>query len=184
MIERLAVPGSAWARHRLLLTVVGVTTAAAALVGVALAHDIGSHGPRGWELVASVLALTVADSALIDIRLGHDAESVTFAEAMLAVALVLVPWSFLWPLAGVGVAIAHALRGRPLIKTTFNAASFVVGTALASLVISLAGVGSLRTIGPLDVVYVACAMVAFWMWNGAATSTVVALSAHRPIHAV
>jgi diguanylate cyclase (GGDEF)-like protein len=184
MIERLAVPGSAWAKHRLLLTVCGVTTAAVVLIGVAVGNDVGRPGPHGWELIVTVLALLLADSALIDIRTGHEAESVTFAEAMLAVTLVLVPWSFLLPLAGASVAIAHALRGRPFVKTLFNASSFVVGASLACAVTGIAGVGSVKNIGPYDVPVIAAALVVFWLWNGTATATVVGLSAGRPVRSV
>ncbi|MFL6239264.1 MAG: putative bifunctional diguanylate cyclase/phosphodiesterase [Actinomycetes bacterium] len=177
-------PGSAWARHRLVVTVGAATAVATALVVVGIGYDIGRQGPRGWQLVATVVALMVADSALIDVRTGHDAESVTFAEAMLAVSLLLVPWSFLLPLAGMCVAIAHSLRGRALIKTMFNAASFVIGTALASLVISFGHVEPLRDIGAADVAVVALAVFVFWVWNGAATARVVSLAAHRPIREI
>src|SRR5436190_246962 len=103
---------------------------------------------------------------------------------MLAVALVLLPWSFLLPVAGLSVAIAHSLRGRPFVKTVFNASSFVIGTSLACGVIALGGVGYLSSIGPFDVAVVAAALVTFWIWNGTATSTVVAMSAQEPIRKV
>jgi diguanylate cyclase (GGDEF)-like protein len=177
-------PGSIWSRHRLVIAVALTASAALGLIAFAIVHDVGRQGPRGWQLVATVVALLVADSALVHIRTGHDAESVTFAEAMLAVSLLLVPWSFLWPVAGMSVAIAHAMHGRPLIKTAFNAASFVVGTALASAVLAAAGVGALRSITVADVVYVAAAVAVFWVWNGTATATVVALSAGRPVREI
>jgi diguanylate cyclase (GGDEF)-like protein len=177
-------PGSVWTRNRLLLTVGAVAAAAVVLIGLAVADDVGQRSPHSWQLVFTVIALMVADSALIHIRTGHDAESVTFAEAMLAVALVLLPWSFLLPVAGLSVTIAHTLRGRPFVKTVFNAASFVVGTSIACGVIALGHVGYLSTIGPMDVAIIAAALVLFWLWNGTATAAVVGISAQRPIRSV
>src|SRR4051794_29362668 len=98
-------PGSAWTKHRLTFTVTAATTIAVALITVAVVHTWSITNPQGWQLVLAFMALLIADSALVDIRTGSDSESVTFAEAMLAVSLVLVPWAYLLPLAGFAVTV-------------------------------------------------------------------------------
>jgi diguanylate cyclase (GGDEF)-like protein len=176
--------GSSWTRQHLLSTVAGAALVASALVVVAVVNDPGAASPKASHVVIALLALMLADSALVDIRTGSDAESVTFAEAMLAVALLLLPWSYLLPLAGAAVLLAHALRGRTLIKAVFNASSFVVGCALAVAVIHLGDVPTLGSIAPYDIVAITGALIVFWAWNGIATATVVAMSAGRRIRDV
>jgi diguanylate cyclase (GGDEF)-like protein len=164
--------------------VAGVAVVAVTLVSVAVVHASSVTSPRTSHLVIALLALLLADSALVDIRTGAEAESVTFAEAMLAVALLLLPWSYVLPLAGLAVIVAHVLRGRSWLKTVFNASSFVIGSALAALVMQTSGPTTVSTISPSDVASIAAALVVFWAWNGAATATVVALAAGRRIRDV
>jgi diguanylate cyclase (GGDEF)-like protein len=180
----MSSPGSSWTRQHLLSTVGAVTLVAVTLVVIAGVHDASLATPDASQVVIALLALMLADSALVDIRTGSDAESVTFAEAMLAIALLLLPWSFLLPLAGLAVLLAHALRGRTLVKTMFNASSFVVGCALASIVIKLGDVPTLGSIAAYDIITLTAALIVFWAWNGAATATVVAMSAGRRIRDV
>src|SRR3954468_3835968 len=150
---------------------VAVTTAVAAvLVGIAVLHTGNAGRAEAWQVVVGVMALLAADTALVDIRTGRDAESITFAEAMLAVALILLPWSYLLPLAGISVLAAHALRGRSLVKTVFNASSFVIGAAMATLIVGAAGVHGVQSVQPQDVATIALAMVTFFLWNGLATA--------------
>src|SRR3954447_10018554 len=105
-------PGSSWTKQRLVYTISAISLVAAGAVTISVIHASSIQSPQGWHLLLAFAALLVADSALVDIRTGSEAESVTFAEAMLALCIVLVPWAYLLPMAGLAVITAHALRGR------------------------------------------------------------------------
>src|SRR3954464_7651585 len=74
----------------LMLTVAGVAGIAAGLLAIAVVRIVEAPAPTGWNLLVALAALLIADTALVHVRFGGESESATFAEAMLAIVLILL----------------------------------------------------------------------------------------------
>jgi diguanylate cyclase (GGDEF)-like protein len=144
-----------------------VTTAAF----VAVDTPLGSW----WRFVLVVGLFAAATLPWLEVRVGSDKLVMAWSEAAVAAGLVLLPpaWVVLAVACG-GLLVAVVERRKP-IKTTFNIAMYVVGSAIAASVVTLLVDGRITLHAQRDVFTVLLAGVLFGFWTDAATAVVVAL---------
>jgi diguanylate cyclase (GGDEF)-like protein len=128
-----------------------------------------------WQLGLALLLCLGADRPLLEMRYGHNAESFTWAEACVVIGLVLVPPPVLAVCAAVAVLVFHLAMRRSLLKASFNAMSFVIGIVLAAACQALV-LATVPASPVYELIALALAALAFSVWNGGATSVVVALA--------
>ena len=156
--------------------VVAVLVAAATVLTSSVLH-LGER-PEAWRLVLTVVVFFLGEHALFEIRTGHDHRSFTWAETACVVAVAALAWPWALLLAPAGVAAAHLIRRRPLVKVAFNAGSCTLGMAAAVATAAALGVGSDRTIlqRPSSWVGLAAAGCAYFLVTTGLVSVAVAWS--------
>jgi len=136
--------------------------------------------PPLWWLAGFVVAFAAADALLVDLRFGHDTWSFTWAELVVVVGAIAIPFSWLQVTALFGVAGAHALRRRPPLKLAFNTLNCQIGIGCAHLAWLAVG-GGRPPVGTWSVVLgAAVAAFAFYSVTGATVSAAVAWSQRVP----
>jgi diguanylate cyclase (GGDEF)-like protein len=162
----------------------------ALLAGIALAGMVAViwgcspaltiEAPPVWWLVGFALAFAAADALLVDLRFGHDTWSFTWAELVVVVGAVAMPFAWIQVSALFGVAGAHALRRRPAMKLAFNTLNCQIGIGFAHLAWLAVG-GGHPPVGTARIAFgVVAASFAFYVITGATVSAAVAWSQRLP----
>ena len=161
---------------QLLIVAVVLAGAAAIALGPVLAE--ATSWPSLLPLTLAVLAFVIGDSLLLHLRFGKDRYSFTGSEAAVVVALVLVPAAWAPAVGGVGIAAAHLLARRPLVKVAYNASVAAAGMGLAVLVFALVAPLHVaqRPVTPQAWLALALSSAAFFIYNHLTVSTAVAWS--------
>jgi diguanylate cyclase (GGDEF)-like protein len=166
----------------------------ALLAGVALAgivaviwgcsRTLTLDAPPVWWVAAFAVAFAAADALLVDLRFGHDTWSFTWAELVVVVGAVAMPFPWLQVAALFGVAGAHALRRRPAMKLAFNTLNCQIGIGAAHLTYLAVGAGEEPTRRGQQALAVIAASFVFWVVTSATVSAAVAWSQRLPFLAV
>ncbi|MDP9182753.1 MAG: hypothetical protein M3P04_08280, partial [Actinomycetota bacterium] len=121
---------------RLRLVVSVAVLAAAACSAWAVLHIVDGHEVSATRLVLLACLLPLSEAALLHVRLGGDSLSFTWGETCVLLGFATVSPGWVVLLAGPCVFAVHALKGRGLLKASFNAASFTIAAAVASFVMA------------------------------------------------
>lgn len=161
---------------RLLIAAVIAGGATSIVLGPALAGP--SELPSPLHLGFALLAFVIGDSLLLDLRFGKDRYSFTGSEAAVVVALVLVPPAWAPAVGAAGIAAAHLLARRPLVKIAYNASVAAAGMGLAVLLFSLVAPLHVaqRPVTPRAWLALALGSAAFFLYNHLTVSAAVAWS--------
>jgi diguanylate cyclase len=145
---------------------------------LATAAAIAIHRPLGswWPLVLFVGLFVAAELPWFEVRVGSDKVIMTWSEAAVAAGLVLLPAPWVPLAVTCGALLVALLERRMPIKTAFNVAMYVVGSAIAASVLVLLTHDEITLTDPGDVAAVLLAGVIFGFWTDAATAVVVALA--------
>jgi PAS domain S-box-containing protein len=163
------VRGAPAALRRVIVVVVVLGALTSGGVAVAASR---ADGPA-WTWVLALVALTTAGELVyVRLRHGEATEELTLFEAAVVVDVLLLPPGIAVLVPVVALAIASAVRRRPLVKALFNLGAYSLATA--SLVVVHAGVGGDR-FGPRGVIGVTVAVVAFAGVNLFCLSRVIAV---------
>jgi hypothetical protein len=121
---------------------IGSARAVLAGTGVVLAIVAGWGNPSWWALPALGLGVLLSERAAVRIVFGRQAASFSLSDAVLAVALVLSPGS--WIVVGFtcGYALGRVSR-QPWVKLSFNVVQHVWVVAVAVLITNVVGGGVL-----------------------------------------
>ena len=164
-------------RQRVGLT--GVVTSVLALAVVcfllALRSAVEGDPVALWQVAFLVTLLPMSELALLHVRFGGDAFSFTWGEASLLVGFALVSPAWLVLLAGPCVALVHLVKGRGVLKSTYNGAAFTVSASVAALPLVLTQAPYHLTNGKDASVLAASALV-FSAMSTLCTGLVVAVS--------
>ena len=153
-----------------LLRYVGAICAVGLLLVAASLPSAMANTPEAWVLVLVLVLCALADLPLLETRFGHSVEAYTFGELFLMVSLVLVDAPTLVVLAAVATLGFHLVTRSDVVKAGFNAASAVIGAAIAGAVASGLSAGPADGIGFADAPGLVAAAVAAHLWNGLAVS--------------
>ena len=173
MVEHVAqAPGATRRVHRLVL---GLVLAGAASSGLVVALDAGRPAvPSSWPtwlLTLLMLALAAsAERAYVRVRHGESTEDLTFFEAVVVIAALLLPVAFALAALACGLVLTCVLVRRPLVKSAFNLGSYSLGVA-AFVAVSRLVAGAAPAFSLVSVVGVVLGTLAF------ATVNLVALAA-------
>jgi len=150
----------------------------AACVCVAGAAASAARAPSfsWWGFLLVVGLFVAAALPWLEVRVGSDKLRMTWTEAAVAAGFVLLPVAWV-QLAVAAAALLVALpdRRQP-IKATFNTAMYIVGSAIAAVIVVVIAKPPIQPDVARDVVGVLVAAVVFGFWTDAATAVVVALS--------
>ena len=166
--------------------IVAVVLAGAAAIALGPVSAAATSPPSVLHLTLAVLAFVIGDSLLLDLRFGKDRYSFTGSEAAVVVALVLVPAAWAPAVGGVGIAAAHLLARRPLVKVVYNASVAAAGMGLAVLVFALVAPLHVaqRPVTPQAWLALALGSAAFFVYNHLTVSAAVAWSQDLAIRSV
>jgi signal transduction histidine kinase len=163
-----------------LLLLVGAVAAAgtlAALAAVRFSDDrpiIGSTYPQ-WQLAAGLLILAcVAEAAYVRLRHGESTEDLTFFEAVVVAAVLLLPVAQALGVALGGLVLSSLVMRRPLVKVVFNLGSYAAGAALLALLAHAAS-GSSSTLDARTVLGLVAGTVGFAAVNLLALAVVLSV---------
>ena len=173
---------------RLPRLVVGLLVAGAASSAFVVVMDGGrpavETGWPPWLLVALMLGLAaMAERAYVRVRHGESTEDLTFFEAVLVTAALLLPVAWALGALVAGLAAACAMVRRPLVKSAFNVGSYSLGIAAFAAVSRLVA-GEAAAFSLLGVVGVLLGTLAFATVNLLALAAVLAVVEGVPARAV
>lgn len=156
--------------------------------GAAVLAAAGALVRNGTPLNVSLLlllALVVSANALpLQFRFGSNQVLHVWGELALVVGLVLVPAPWLITVTWVGAGLAHALAGRPAVKTFYNAGTAALGTVVAIMTVRLLSPAGLVPHSVGGALTLVAAAVSFALFNDVLASSAVALSQRLPIPVV
>jgi diguanylate cyclase (GGDEF)-like protein len=136
MTEATSAVRTGTGRLTRLHAVVGATVLVAlGFAALALLQVQQSAGLELWQAVLLVLVVPLSERATLHVRFGGHHYSFTWGEASLLLCFVLVTPGWFVLLAGPLVMAVHLGAHRGLLKSLFNAASFVASAGVASLVV-------------------------------------------------
>ncbi len=184
MAERVGARAPA-SLHRLVLALL---TAGAASSAAVVALDSGrpavpSTWPT-WVLCLLLLGLAAAaERAYVRVRHGESTEDLTFFEAVVVIAALLLPVALAVVALAGGLALTCLLVRRPLVKSAFNLGSYSVGVA-AFVAVSHLVAGAAPAFSLVSVVGVVLGTLAFATVNLLALAAVLAVVEGVPARAV
>lgn len=120
--------------------IIGTTRLSLLVLGGLLAVTAGWGDAAWWAVPALALAIAVAERASVRIVVGRQAAAFALNDAVMAVAFVLAPGSWIAVASTAGYALARA-RALPLSKLSFNLAQEFATVAVAVSVAELLGGG-------------------------------------------
>ena len=162
--------------HRLVL---GLVVAGAASSAVVIALDggrpaVASPWPTGLLTLLMLGLAAAAERAYVRVRHGESTEDLTFFEAVVVIAALLLPVALaVGALAG-GLALTCLLVRRPLVKSAFNLGSYSLGVA-AFVAVSRLVAGAAPAFSLVSVVGVVLGTLAFATVNLLALAAVLAV---------
>jgi diguanylate cyclase (GGDEF)-like protein len=150
---------------------------------LAVAAAAAVHTPLGswWHPVVFIGLFVAAELPWLEVRVGSDKVIMTWSEAAVAAGLVLLPAPWVPLAVACGALLVALLERRKPIKTAFNIAMYVVGSAIAASVATLLTHNRVALDAPRHVLAVLLAGVVFGLWTDAATAVVVALVRRIPV---
>lgn len=159
--------------------VVGITTVVALLAAVLLAVlpslvSLPGHvydPPPLWLLTLFVFLAALSDVIYVPVRHADAWEELTFVEVVVVAAVLLMPPFFAMASTLIGFVLVAAAMRRPVAKSLFNLASYVVSGA-ALMVTYLALVGDSSLFSPRSLIALTAAAIVFTALNLAMLSLV------------
>jgi diguanylate cyclase len=160
-----------------------IVTLAVPGLGYSLA-ELSFAGPDLWWRFALCVGLLITASVpWLSVRVGSQRFEFNWADAAIAVTLVLLPAAWVVPTVALAASVAAMRQRRQPIKALFNVASQVVGATLASLVV-IALATSPVIVNPLDIVVVMLAGLIFGIWTDIASAIAIGLAQQRSVLSV
>lgn len=129
-------------RLYLLVGLVVLTGSVAVLASVPMvwsAAGAGSARPAWSTVAALVLLVAVGELINVEVRVRSTLHGVAWADASVLVALVLMPVSWVVLTTAVGIALAYAVRRRPLVKSLFGVAKESTTALVGGAVLTAVG---------------------------------------------
>lgn len=161
----------------LLVGVVAVAGAAAGFLAIRFGGDqpiIASTLP-GWQLGAALVGLAcLAEVAYVRLRHGDSTEDLTFFEAVVVAAALLLPVGEALAAALGGLALASLIVRRPLVKMVFNLGAYAAAASFLLLLAHLTA-GSSGTLGVRAVLGIVAGTLVFAAVNLVALAAVLAV---------
>jgi len=141
--------------------------------------------PAVWQILLAMVAFGVCDIPLFHIRFGTHRYSFTWSELAVIIGLVLLPVSWLVPLAIFAVGGAHTLARLAPVKAGFNALSCGAAVTAASAVLALTGGPVADDLAnPSSWLRLMAATTAYAVWNALTVNAAVAFSQNVPFGTV
>jgi diguanylate cyclase (GGDEF)-like protein len=163
-------------RYILLLCAAAVACAAAAAVIAA-----GTPAGSWWHFVLVVGLFVAATLPWLEVRVGSDKLLMAWSEAAVAAGFVLLPPPWVPLAVTCGALLVALLERRKPIKTAFNTAMHIVGSAIAAAVVVLIGTPPIAPDVARDVLAVLLAGLVYGFWTDAATAVVLSLARRVPV---
>jgi hypothetical protein len=158
----------------LLVGAVALTGATTALLAIRFGSGrpiLGSPYPQ-WQLAAGLAVLAcLAEVAYVRLRHGESTEDLTFFEAVVVAAALLLPAAEALGVTMVGLVLASVVIRRPLVKVVFNLGSYA-GGASALILLAHATTGPAGALGARTVLGIVAGTVAFAAVNLCALAAV------------
>jgi signal transduction histidine kinase len=173
-------PSSSRLRRSALRLLVSAVAAGGTLSALAAVRFCGGEPILGstlpeWQLAAGLLVLAcVAEIAYVRMRHGESTEDLTFFEAVVVAAVLLLPVASALGVALGGLVLASVIMRRPLVKVVFNLGSYAAGASLLALLAHAAG-GSGTTLDARTVLGLMAGTIAFAAVNLLALAAVLAV---------
>jgi PAS domain S-box-containing protein len=167
-------------QRRVRLLVVAVSVAGLLCVVAAIWALFHGKGPQPGHVLLIIAIVLVGDIPLMRLRFGAHGSSFTWSEAALIVGAMVGGWPLLIAVGTLTVLAHQVSLRRELRKCLFNAGAFAVGATLAWITF-----GALtqqwaarpdRHLSPLEVVALAAAAAAYFLWNSIGAAAAVGWS--------
>jgi PAS domain S-box-containing protein len=143
----------------------------------------GYRSHVSWDIAVSLLVLMAAAGYLnIRFRYRNQGWTVDLMEAILAPTIVILPGLAVVAVAGLGVAIANAIRKNTVLKASFNVTQYVFAAGVGSLVFSLVGKGFALNVR--NVVAVSAVMLSIAILTAITTAGVISIAERQPLTSV
>jgi diguanylate cyclase len=152
-------------------------------LGFSLAELSSGVPDLWWRFALCVGLLITASLPWLSVRVGSQRAEFNWADAAIAVTLVLLPVAWVVPTVAVAASVAFLRQRRQPIKALFNLASHVVGATLAAVVV-LALATTPVTVTPRNVAVVMLAGLIFGTWTDIASAIAIGLAQRRSVLSV
>jgi diguanylate cyclase (GGDEF)-like protein len=152
-------------------------------LGFSLAELSSGVPDLWWRFALCVGLLITASVPWLSVRVGSQRAEFNWADAAIAVTLVLLPVAWVVPTVALAASVAFLRQRRQPIKALFNLASHIVGATLAAVVV-LALATTPVTVTPRNVAVVMLAGLIFGTWTDIASATAIGLAQRRSVLSV
>lgn len=160
-----------------------VTALAVPGLAVSLSQLSYSRPELGWQIGLCVGLLIAASLPWLSARVGAERVEFNWADAAVAVTLIVLPTAWVVPTVAVAASVAVVRQRKQPIKALFNIAIQVTGATLAAGVV-LALATTPVTANLRDIVVVMLAGLVFGTWTDVAAAAAIGLSQRRSVLSV